>query len=107
MNSIPVQLSIFYLPVPDYTHTYFNKQYQIKHINHLGINLSKPVYYKLYPKYKIDNYNYNLSNESDILNYIEKNSNSIENYRQIMEKKFRKKYIETLLSAHKFNITHN
>jgi hypothetical protein len=99
MNSIPVQLSIFYLPVPNYNHI-IDKEYKIKHINHLGIRILKPQHY--YAHIGLTELT-----DSNILNYIDNNNNHIENYRSQMESIFKKQYIKTLLSAHKFNITND
>jgi hypothetical protein len=104
MNSIPVIQTISYSPMPNYNYNYFDKNYSIKHINHLGIKILKP-YYKHLPINELSNSMRQVASQSE--DYIQENSESIENYRQTMETKFRKRYIETLLSAHKFNIAHN
>ncbi len=78
MNNIPILQTIFYSPIPNYKYTYFNKEYDIKHINHIGINV----------------YNFQKF----------KKGITVENYRKTMEELFRKRYIETLINAHKFNI---
>ena len=86
MNSIPIIQTICYSPMPDNNYNYFNNEYKIKHINHIGVKILKAYYYK--------------SNSELTDSYIE-------NYRKKLESIFKKQYIKTLLSAHKFNITND
>ncbi len=78
MNNIPILQTIYYSPMPNYKYNFFGKEYDIKHINHIGINIYK------FQKFK--------------------KGITIENYRKTMEKLFRKRYINTLINAHRFNI---
>jgi 1-acyl-sn-glycerol-3-phosphate acyltransferase len=78
MNNVPILQTIFYSPMPNYKYNFFNKEYDIKHINHIGINV----------------YNFQKF----------KKGITVENYRKTMEKLFKKRYIETLIKAHRFNI---
>jgi 1-acyl-sn-glycerol-3-phosphate acyltransferase len=78
MNNVPILQTIFYSPIPNYNYNYFGKTYEIKHINHIGINV----------------YNFQKF----------KKGITVENYRKTMEDLFKKRYINTLINAHKFNI---
>jgi 1-acyl-sn-glycerol-3-phosphate acyltransferase len=80
MNKIPILPAIFYSPMPNNNYTYFNKIYKIKHINHIGINI----------------FNNNIDPKGNI--------NDVEEYRLKMEKIFKKRYINVLLNANKYNI---
>lgn len=76
-NNIPILQTIFYSPMPNYKYKYFGKEYEIKHINHIGINI----------------YNFQKF----------KKRITVENYRKTMENLFKKRYIDTLINAHRFN----
>ena len=52
MNSIHVIQSISYSPMPNYNYNYFNKNYSINHINHLGVKIFKSIYYERSGSYK-------------------------------------------------------
>ncbi len=77
-NNIPILQTIFYSPMPNYKYKFFDKEYDIKHINHIGINV----------------YNFQKF----------KKGTSVENYRKTMENLFKKRYIDTLINAHRFNL---
>ena len=99
MNDIPIIQGIFYAPMPNYKYKYFDKEYDIKHINHIGVKL-----YNKYQSKKSFAFNKELT-DNNIIDYIESNSKQIERFRYIMEEKFKKRYIETLVESHKFNIS--
>ncbi len=92
MYQIPVIHSIFYSPVPNINYNTI----KIKHINHIGIKFYHPYLYHM---------SINSSFESsDIRTFIDINHEYIQDYMKQTEQKFYKRYIETLVESHKFNI---
>ena len=91
MNQIPIIHSIFYSPVPNYDYNTI----KIKHINHIGTKFYHPY---LYPNV------INQNSSFDIKNFIDINHDYIQLYMKQTEQKFYKRYIETLVESHKFNI---
>jgi 1-acyl-sn-glycerol-3-phosphate acyltransferase len=83
MNNIPILPTVLYSPMPNNKYKFLDKEYEIKHINHIGINIFNFIDYK------------KSNNDIDL---------SIEKYRLRMEKIFHDRYIDTLINGHKNNI---
>jgi len=94
MYQIPVIHTIFYSPISNINYNTI----KIKHINHIGTKFYHPY---LYPDIMSRNSSFE---SSDIRTFIDINHDYIQLYMKQTEQKFYKRYIETLVESHKFNI---
>jgi hypothetical protein len=95
ISNIPIIQSIFYNSCPNFKYNFFNKRYNIKHINHRGIIILKE---------NIQSYsNINNINKNNIDTFINDNINIIENNKNFYQNNFIINYIKVLQKAHYYN----